>query len=673
MKRAASVKRLLGAVIAVLVSLFIVFMAGAEPVLFAYAADLTLYDRTQIEDDLKDVDLRPYGKNEAGMHRLLDDVGFMEYGYSMTASIAKKYYGVYFYVYNPTEKAVSSRAGANVVNMAIEYDAEGNPTKYANLSLTMLDKTENNRIYKFRLTNGDGAYERAGAYAEKHGGERRYDVGSIQLWFAGENDPTDSYAGVGKDGTDGVAYTYYCSGFSKGCGADTEAESTLETRKEELKALRLDVHHTYFRPGKNDGENNYYASNGKDQFTRDSLTSIYFSVPKEIVDTYGEMSRIRGQYLKALTNDIFVTGNAEYYKLLEQQLGKNMGFSGDENNVTIVAKGLREFKIRPLTFLTVNPIAGILLSGTEKDFWGYNYPADSREKVQKLIEEEDFHYFNSLYYLFYAEGGKAENYDVSSDSIVKYMEDYTKDHPVPEEALVGGFSPDLFAWVDDGMTQFDISDRDFTQPLKEVKIKQDWWHKLWGTTKEVESREYEGKEAIHKVRDSDFVYSSGNKVDAAQTSDSLYIAESDVEKFYNYYLENKDDSYVYLIRFAVDDYVSCQAYQTHCKKDSAWEDFCTWLTGKNLIMEGKDDNGYLAQEYVYLDFEIIDLSFTKEGVTTVIPVVMSPIDIVSDITHPVHWEETVTKKILWYMIGISVASLTGGIISTVVEVKRVRK
>ena len=41
------------------------------------------------------------------------------------------------------------------------------------------------------------------------------------------------------------------------------------------------------------------------------------------------------------------------------------------------------------------------------------------------------------------------------------------------------------------------------------------------------------------------------------------------------------------------------------------------------------------QQWVQLDFDIIDLTFTKDGVETVIPVIMSPMDIAADGDHPV--------------------------------------
>ncbi len=47
-----------------------------------------------------------------------------------------------------------------------------------------------------------------------------------------------------------------------------------------------------------------------------------------------------------------------------------------------------------------------------------------------------------------------------------------------------------------------------------------------------------------------------------------------------------------------------------------------------------DTNAYLCQMWVQLDFDIIDLTFTKDGVETVIPVIMSPMDIAADGTPP---------------------------------------
>lgn len=215
--KAERMKKILAAFAAFFMVFLIGYSAFAVPAFTVFADELTEYDKTAIEDDLAEMDLTGYPKDESGEVQLVNELGFVEYAFSYDASLSEKYYGVYFYVYNPTESPISTRAGANVVNMAIAYDSEGNPSEYANLSLTVLDCTENNRFYKLRLTNGAGAYERAKAYAQIHGGERRYDVAGIQLWTAGAKNATDYY--VGK--------TFTCTGFSQGCGGDTSAESTL--------------------------------------------------------------------------------------------------------------------------------------------------------------------------------------------------------------------------------------------------------------------------------------------------------------------------------------------------------------------------------------------------------------------------------------------------------------
>ena len=54
------------------------------------------------------------------------------------------------------------------------------------------------------------------------------------------------------------------------------------------------------------------------------------------------------------------------------------------------------------------------------------------------------------------------------------------------------------------------------------------------------------------------------------------------------------------------------------------------LAGKNFGYDFVDTNAYFMQMWVQLDFDIIDLTFTKDNVDTVIPVVMSPTDIAAD-------------------------------------------
>ena len=58
--------------------------------------------------------------------------------------------------------------------------------------------------------------------------------------------------------------------------------------------------------------------------------------------------------------------------------------------------------------------------------------------------------------------------------------------------------------------------------------------------------------------------------------------------------------------------------------------------------------------WVQLDFDIIDLTFTKNNVDTVIPVIMSPMDIAADGTPPL---VTTGDGLAWWQILLAVLAL----------------
>ena len=65
-----------------------------------------------------------------------------------------------------------------------------------------------------------------------------------------------------------------------------------------------------------------------------------------------------------------------------------------------------------------------------------------------------------------------------------------------------------------------------------------------------------------------------------------------------------------------------------------------------------DTNAYVMTEWLQLDFDIIDVTFTNGGVDTVIPVVSSPQDIASDGTSPIETTDDFDwKKILQIIFG----------------------
>ena len=120
----------------------------------------------------------------------------------------------------------------------------------------------------------------------------------------------------------------------------------------------------------------------------------------------------------------------------------------------------------------------------------------------------------------------------------------------------------------------------------------------------------------------------GGEIDVSDTCDKLYIAEQDFADFKDFYDTNKDDSVIYLFRYQVSDYISSEA--TLFEPDSL---------GGGVWNKTGDSNAYFMQQTVNLDFDIIDVTFTKDNVSTVIPVVSNPVDNIPDGTPPVYTED----------------------------------
>ena len=149
--------------------------------------------------------------------------------------------------------------------------------------------------------------------------------------------------------------------------------------------------------------------------------------------------------------------------------------------------------------------------------------------------------------------------------------------------------------------------------------------------------------AIRKVESNDF------QSTAAATCEELYIDESDYDEFKDYFDKaTSNNETVYLFRYYQSDY-TCYEVAEYQRGEGTWT-----LLGTQFGYEFVDSNAYLMQMWVQLDFDIIDLTFTKNGVDTIIPVVMSPMDIAADGDAPVI---TTKNDLKWWQILLAVIAL----------------
>ena len=556
----------------------------------AVRAEEISYEQTGVLDDLsgaviggKQFDVRDYPFDERGKPQI---VAFAEYGYSFYADNQDDY-GLYVYVYNPQGQAIDTDTDRNKI--ALAYGGQENWTKY---NLEFLDYSSEagyeGLFYKFKVSlTEDEKSDILGRVAQN---ARVYEISGIEL----------SVGNIVTDYTVAMRYTY--SGYALGYGSALATESTLACTADGFeKYLNLDVHPTYYRPEGTNGENDY---------TQDSLHSVYFSVPKDVVEEYGGLSAVHATWLDAVLAPVLVTGDKDAYDAILPYLGQDIGQNTDALEYAYV--GDAEF----------GATGGFGETGWG-GVYGYNFPEAWMGLGGDGVINSTDRVVSALYWLFYAGEGEnsADEYALSSEAIEEKLVELTEQYG--GELVNDRYSRVLFDSVAEEFTELNIP-AELEYDLRNEVLGSSWWDKLWGITHD-ESAAFDGIKAIYEVQEGDFVIRD-DVLDTEETADNLYIAPEDTEEFKAFYDENKADSVVYLFRYQVSDYISAEA--TLFEPDD--------FIGNSWSLT--DTNAYFMQETVNLDFDIIDLTFTKDNVDTVIPVVSDPINNIPDGTPPVYTE-----------------------------------
>lgn len=565
----------------------------------AYASEREIsYEKTNVLDDLKSstvngktFDIKDYPFDDS---RDVQIISFVEYCYSFRANLRDNY-GLYVYVYNPKGLNLVGDSKQNKIQMATSYDSEGIPTSYTKFNLELCSKVEEgnykNLFYKFKVVdkkvNGKTFSERVNS------NERRYDISGIEILTYGKNNATEY----------GVGGTYIFTGYAKGYGPDENAESNLFCVVEDLETLELTVHHTNFRTN--------VSSLGPDHYNE--VNTVYFSVPERIFDTYGNLQKIRAEWWEYKTKMAAITSNYEYYEKLLQYVGT---YTGEHNS----------------------SVDNYLYSGYEgQSGQGYaNHYFDWT--YNKSLEMESSLLFTQTYfskkvsdimpYAFYSPTVNIDSVfsflysdpiagDVESTQVKEWIYNYSND-------LGNGYidcngrpiSIDLFEdSVDEGRTMgyndktIDLSD---TFDLNSYDSNHSWWDKLWdyGFSWPATNGDYKNVAPIYEVKTADLTGSN------ADISSRLLVNVDDVPHLKEFYdKEVGNGNRVILFRFANTDYYCAPAFTPHTE-----------------IITNTDT--YVAQQTVFFDFDIIELTFNKDGVYRVIPVVSSPTDIINGFSQP---------------------------------------
>lgn len=612
--KAEKIKNTVKAGLVLALSFLLFIGTGAAPATAVRAEALNAYDQTRIEDDLKETDLSGYPKDESALHCLIDGAGFMEYGYSNDMQLSTQYYGVYFYLYNPSERVISTRTRANVANMAVAYNAAGEPTEYANIDLTVLDHTENHRFYKLRATDASALLRREKEYAAAHGGERRYDVAGVQVWFEGDRNATDSRPGsTTEEDREGVSITYICTGYAAGCGAGEE--STLAIRSKKLDSVKLDVHHTYYRADP--------KTTGDKMTKATTLTSVYFSVPKRYMSTYGKLQIIKAEWWEYHTAPVFAVKSSE----IEQAMKPYLGYT---------VQGTYEEKIPFEIYQYLGP------SDSGMQGVSYNYHGKSNLRIPRfdwLMKVNDFSEI------------------ISPETMQKYAYNY-RGVAGDQKLKIGAkeLNANLFRQsVDEGHTLgYNVKEFDARDESQWIDLNIGNTTNVWEQFLNIfrPNKQYYDFITVRDIKPIETVAPEQMNQSPEKISDTLLIAPERVEEFQNYYNEQKVLNDVVLFRFSASDYTATEL-EYHDDDDTI-----TGTTKKRV---------YYALDTVYLEFDIIHLGFVKGDRVTIIPVVSNPIDMFPAITPPPGLAAESWKELLIWLIGITAVCLAGVIVTPAIK------
>ena len=581
------------------------------------------FEKTNVLDDLKSSkEFNVLNYPFSTIEDKVEIINFVEYCYSYKVNMQDNY-GLYIYIYNPTGKVIDESSKANTVQMAIDYDNGEKPINYQKFNLKFCSKSEEsnykNLFYKFKVedkkVNGKTFFDRVNSNA------RRYDISGIELIEKGSNLPKEY----------GVGGTYFFTGYAKGYGPEANAESSLTCYVNELETIQLEVHNTYYRTG--EYETNY----------RHDLTSVYFAVPNRFFEEYGKLQKIKAEWYEYVTTPICVTSNNKVYEMLYPYLGQNT-YESVGNNLQLYT-GYQE----------------LVGSSGHYDKYDWAYNCNYTTAINKPCDK--------ISYLFSTNGASISNYVLSSERIKEYVESYGTEFAdgfidVPGKKI----SQDLFettlteertavSYVDEDIHHKLVEfDADNTFDMLNYDETHSGWQKffagIFGLTPSDIDQSYKGISPIRIVTEED--------VQKDNLSSTLLIdgADEKTKEFKAFYETAKEEkSTVVLFRFAQTDYMNLpvMAYDKSA--------------GKNLSGQyGKDT--YIVKESVFMNFDIIQLTFNKEGVYTVIPVVNNPIDIYNDITIPdnsgLEWWQILCAIICLFLL-LYLLSATG-ILSFIVEV-----
>lgn len=538
-----------------------------------YEAIRKNYESTDVMDDLEGMDLTKF----QGL-KTVSLISFNEFGY-MPGDMSG--YGLYIYVYNDT--------GNQIINYnlnRVQLSTDG--SSYNKYRVTILDNTDDFTVYKLKVE--DAASIGAAVNAE----QRTYHVSGIELTT-----------------TTGLT-DYAISSIYKYTGTPALEEGTESTL-----SCTVEQQDTVIITGLEDRQTVYRTDmDNQNMQSHNQINSVYFSVDNYFINTYGKLQQIEAEWWEYRTTPIVVTNNEDMYNSL--MIYTNM--YSEENPAPAIRNdeywGVGDWKS------TSTGGYGPL----RRYNWTFNienYVSENGNGVQS------FGLLNNLYWILNTDqwGVDLDNYVISQEKLAARRFDFEQSQRAHFSEEDNGYSYCLELFneeVGEGRTAgYNRKIFDSTNPDDMIDFKEyDPNYRGWDAFKNIFGWEDDFDEVLTDVSPIVLIDSSNSEYYLSRSNeeiaDKMLIAVEDVPSFKQYVQTSiSNDGTVVLFRFANTEYYSNVAHG-YSPEDG-------WI----------EDIAFTAEENVFLNFDIMTLGFYDGFEYTVIPVVSSPIDIVSDIVGPV--------------------------------------
>ena len=502
-------------------------------------------------------------------------ISFNEFGYTKSDLSG---YGLYMYVYNST--------GNPIVNYSlnrVQISMDG--SKYDKYSMTVLDKNDEGTIYKVKISLTSDSGTNIKSFV-RGADERVYTVSGME-WTT-SMDGLNDYA---------VSYKFKYTGFAS---FEEGTESTL--------ACTVEQQDTVLITGLEDRQTVYRTDmDNPNMQSHNQVNSVYFAIDNYFINTYGKLQTIEAEWWEYRTEPIVVTNNEEFYNAVIPYLHEDIG----QHSCNI------DFYYTSKTYSSNEEWAYNLLDEGDRN------PATEKHRLDWLLRTATW-------------DESIENYVIDNSVLEDFRFSYEQSQTAnfSEEDHGYRYCTDLFnTEVGEGRTAgynrkiFDSSNPDDMIDFKEY----DPNYRGWDAFKNIFGWEDDFDEVLTDVSPIVLIDSSNSEYYLSgrneEIADKMLIAVEDVPAFKQYVQTSiTNNETVVLFRFANTEYYSEIGFVAKYSGHSVHASY-TYKPYENTT--------FTVEENVFLNFDIMTLGFYDGYEYTVIPVVSSPIDIVSDIVGPV--------------------------------------